>query len=253
MRLKSNVAVAGTHGKTTTTSMVAALLDGGGMDPTVINGGVIHAYGSNARIGAGRVDGGGGRRERRHLQPPARDHRDRHQHRPRASRPLGRLRGAAKAASTPSSRTSRSTASRSAASTTPRCRRWSAASPTAGSRPTASTRRPTCGRATCATRTARRASTWRCNAEGQVIEGVILPMTGDHNVSNALAAIAVARHLGIAQGRDPRGAGGVRRRQPPLHQGRRVERRHHHRRLRPPPGRDRRRAARRRGRPPRAA
>ena len=53
MRLKSNVAVAGTHGKTTTTSMVAALLDGGGMDPTVVNGGVIHAYGSNARIGQG--------------------------------------------------------------------------------------------------------------------------------------------------------------------------------------------------------
>lgn len=53
MRLKSNVAVGGTHGKTTTTSMVAALLDAGGMDPTVINGGVIHAYGSNARIGTG--------------------------------------------------------------------------------------------------------------------------------------------------------------------------------------------------------
>ena len=53
MRLKSNVAVAGTHGKTTTTSMVAALLDGGGMDPTVINGGIIHAYGSNARMGSG--------------------------------------------------------------------------------------------------------------------------------------------------------------------------------------------------------
>ena len=53
MRLKSNVAVAGTHGKTTTTSMVAALLDAGGMDPTVVNGGIIHAYGSNARIGAG--------------------------------------------------------------------------------------------------------------------------------------------------------------------------------------------------------
>lgn len=54
MRLKSNVAVGGTHGKTTTTSMVAALLDAGGMDPTVINGGVIHAYGSNARIGTGQ-------------------------------------------------------------------------------------------------------------------------------------------------------------------------------------------------------
>jgi len=53
MRMRSNIAVAGTHGKTTTTTMVATLLDKGGFDPTVINGGVIHAYGSNARAGAG--------------------------------------------------------------------------------------------------------------------------------------------------------------------------------------------------------
>ena len=53
MRLRSNVAVAGTHGKTTTTTMVAALLDAGGIDPTVINGGIIHAYDSNARVGQG--------------------------------------------------------------------------------------------------------------------------------------------------------------------------------------------------------
>src|SRR5215211_1039379 len=53
MRLKSCVAVAGTHGKTTTTSMVAALLDAGNFDPTVINGGIINAYGTNARLGAG--------------------------------------------------------------------------------------------------------------------------------------------------------------------------------------------------------
>ena len=53
MRLKSCVAVAGTHGKTTTTSMVAALLDAGGIDPTVINGGIINTYGSNARLGEG--------------------------------------------------------------------------------------------------------------------------------------------------------------------------------------------------------
>lgn len=51
MRLKSTVAVAGTHGKTTTTSMIAALLDAGGIDPTVINGGIIEQYGSNARLG----------------------------------------------------------------------------------------------------------------------------------------------------------------------------------------------------------
>lgn len=53
MRLKSNIAIAGTHGKTTTTTMVAALLDEGKFDPTVINGGIIHAYGSNARKGEG--------------------------------------------------------------------------------------------------------------------------------------------------------------------------------------------------------
>ena len=52
MRLKSTVAVAGTHGKTTTTSMIAAMLDAGGVDPTVINGGIINNYGSNARLGA---------------------------------------------------------------------------------------------------------------------------------------------------------------------------------------------------------
>ncbi len=53
MRFKSCVAVGGTHGKTTTTSMVAALLDAGHFDPTVINGGIINAYGSNARLGKG--------------------------------------------------------------------------------------------------------------------------------------------------------------------------------------------------------
>lgn len=52
MRLKNTVAVAGTHGKTTTTSMIACLLDAGGIDPTVINGGIINSYGSNARLGA---------------------------------------------------------------------------------------------------------------------------------------------------------------------------------------------------------
>lgn len=54
MRLKWCVSVAGTHGKTTTTSMIAAVMDAAGFDPTVINGGVINAYGTNARIGEGR-------------------------------------------------------------------------------------------------------------------------------------------------------------------------------------------------------
>ena len=53
MRLKWTISIAGTHGKTTTTTMVAALLDETGLDPTVINGGVINAYGANARLGEG--------------------------------------------------------------------------------------------------------------------------------------------------------------------------------------------------------
>ena len=53
MRLRFSVAVGGTHGKTTTTSMIAALLDAGGLDPTVVNGGIINAYGANAKVGEG--------------------------------------------------------------------------------------------------------------------------------------------------------------------------------------------------------
>jgi UDP-N-acetylmuramate--alanine ligase len=53
MRLKSSIAIGGTHGKTTTTSLVATLVEAGGFDPTVINGGIINAYGTNARLGAG--------------------------------------------------------------------------------------------------------------------------------------------------------------------------------------------------------
>ena len=53
MRLRYSVAVGGTHGKTTTTSMIAAVLDAGGLDPTVVNGGIINAYGANAKVGEG--------------------------------------------------------------------------------------------------------------------------------------------------------------------------------------------------------
>ncbi|NNE84293.1 MAG: UDP-N-acetylmuramate--L-alanine ligase [Alphaproteobacteria bacterium] len=53
MRLKWSIAVGGTHGKTTTTSLVAAVLDAAEFDPTVINGGIINAYGTNARLGGG--------------------------------------------------------------------------------------------------------------------------------------------------------------------------------------------------------
>ena len=53
MRLKWSIAVGGTHGKTTTTSLIAAVIDRAGFDPTVINGGIINAYGTNARLGEG--------------------------------------------------------------------------------------------------------------------------------------------------------------------------------------------------------
>ena len=123
MRLKWSVAIAGTHGKTTTTSLVAALLDAAGFDPTVINGGIINAYGTNARLGAGdwmvveadETDGT--------FTEAAGDHRRRHQHRSRASRLLRHVRGDEPRLRAASSRTSRSTASPCSASTIRRCRR----------------------------------------------------------------------------------------------------------------------------------
>ena len=53
MRFKQSIAVGGTHGKTTTTSMVGQLLESGGLDPTIINGGILNAIGTNARMGEG--------------------------------------------------------------------------------------------------------------------------------------------------------------------------------------------------------
>ena len=88
MRLKYGMAVAGSHGKTTTTSMVAAVLDKGGLDPTVVVGGRLQHLGSGARLGSGESHGGGGRRVGP-LLPEALPRRGRrHQHRPRASRRL---------------------------------------------------------------------------------------------------------------------------------------------------------------------
>src|ERR1700735_81737 len=69
MRLKYGIAIAGMHGKTTTTSMVAAVLAGGGLDPTVVVGGRVDAMGANARLGASRyLVAGGGERDRSFLK-----------------------------------------------------------------------------------------------------------------------------------------------------------------------------------------
>ncbi len=214
MRLKSNVAVAGTHGKTTTTSMVAALLDAGGMDPTVINGGVIHAYGSNARIGGGEwmvveADESDGSFNKlpatvaviTNIDPEHLDHYGDFDSlraafdtfvsnipfyglavccidHPEVQALVGRI-------------TDRRVA-------------------TYGFNPQADVQ----GRNLTFENGGAKFDV-ALNAEGRVIEGVQLPMTGDHNVSNALAAVAVARHLGIpptAIKKALAGFGGVNRR-----------------------------------------
>jgi UDP-N-acetylmuramate--alanine ligase len=197
MRLKSNIAIAGTHGKTTTTTMVATLLDKGGFDPTVINGGVIHAYGSNARAGAGEwmvveADESDGSFNRlpatiaivTNIDPEHMEH-------------------------------------------------WGSFDALRKGFQDFVSNIPFYGLAVCCTDhpevqslvgriTDRRIVTFGFNAqadvravnlryengvaqfdialqaEDSVIEGCTLPMPGDHNVSNALSAVAVARHLGMS-------------------------------------------------------
>ena len=196
MRLKSNVAVAGTHGKTTTTTMVATLLDAGDFDPTVVNGGIIHAYGSNARMGQGEwmvveADESDGTFNRlpatvaivTNIDPEHMEH-------------------------------------------------WGDFDRLRNGFYEFVTNIPFYGAAICCTDheevqklvgriTDRRVITYGFNAqadvrainltykagiahfdvalqaEDKVIEGCTLPMPGDHNVSNALSAVAVARHLGM--------------------------------------------------------
>ncbi|MCG6558294.1 UDP-N-acetylmuramate--L-alanine ligase [Ruegeria sp. 1NDH52C] len=196
MRLKSNIAIAGTHGKTTTTTMMAELMVAGGFDPTVINGGIIHAYGSNARMGQGEwmvveADESDGSFNRlpatvaivTNIDPEHMEH-------------WGSIEGLRQGFYDFVSNI------------------------------------PFYGIAVCCTDhaevqslvgriTDRRVRTYGFNAqadvrainltykggvahfdiqlqhEEMVIEGCTLPMPGDHNVSNALSAVAVARHLGM--------------------------------------------------------
>ncbi|MFG6516405.1 UDP-N-acetylmuramate--L-alanine ligase [Sulfitobacter sp. 1A13496] len=214
MRLKSNIAVAGTHGKTTTTTLVAELLVAGGIDPTVVNGGIIHAYGSNARMGQGdwmvvEADESDGSFNRlpatiaivTNIDPEHMEH-------------------------------------------------WGDFDTLRQGFLNFVSNIPFYGLAVCCTDhpevqslvgklTDRRVMTYGFNAqadvravglhykdgvayfdvhlqsEDKVIENCALPMPGDHNVSNALAAVTVARHLGmkLEQIRDALGSfGGVNRR-----------------------------------------
>ncbi len=199
MRLKSNIAVAGTHGKTTTTTLVAELLVAGGIDPTVINGGVIHAYGSNARMGEGEwmvveADESDGTFNRlpatiaivTNIDPEHMEHwgtvEALHQgfldfvsnipfyglavlctDHPEVQALVGKL-------------TDRRVV-------------------TFGFNAQADVRAVNLRYEDGAAK-----FDIELNAEGKRIDGCTLPMPGDHNVSNALAAVAVARHLGMKSG-----------------------------------------------------
>ncbi len=94
MRLRYGIAIAGAHGKTTTTSMVALVLERAGLDPTAVIGGRLSAFGSNARLGRGDGDGRGGRRKRPLVPDALAGDRARHQHRSRAHGRLRQLAGA---------------------------------------------------------------------------------------------------------------------------------------------------------------
>ena len=123
MRLKWSIAVGGTHGKTTTTSMVAAMLDAARSRPDGDQRRHHQRLRHQRAARRRRLDGGRGRRERRHLRQAAGDDRHGHQHRSRAPGFLRLGRGAARGLPRPSSRTFPSTASPCSASTTRRCRR----------------------------------------------------------------------------------------------------------------------------------
>ena len=200
MRLKSCVAIAGTHGKTTTTSMVAALLDAGGLDPTVINGGIINAYGTNARLGAGdwmvvEADESDGT----FLKLPAdiaivtnvdAEHLDHF-----------KTFQAVQEAFVAFVENVPFYGFAVMCTDHPIVQRWSAASTTAASSPTAKIRRPTCGWSISITTTASRIS--RCcsaTATARTIHAIRkleLPMPGRHNALNATSAVAVAHELEI--------------------------------------------------------
>ena len=201
MRLKSCVAIAGTHGKTTTTSMVAALLDAGGFDPTVINGGIINAYGTNARLGAGdwmvvEADESDGTFLKlpadiaivTNVDPEHLDH----------FKTFDAVQDAFRAfvENVPFYGFSVMCTDH------PVVQSWSARSRITASSPMAKTRKPMCGSSTFSRRRHLSCSPSRCaNAPGRrahEIKNLALPMPGRHNALNATAAIAVAHELGVA-------------------------------------------------------
>ncbi len=248
MRLKWAIAIGGTHGKTTTTSMIAAVLDAAQYDPTVINGGIINAYGTNARLGQGdwivvEADESDGTFVKLPLTVGVVTNID-----PEHLDFYGSFEAVRRAflsflenvpfygfaalcidhpevqALIPSLPDRRIVTYGHSPQADVRALRIRPG-------PTSSTfdaviSGPTAGRV-------------------RTITDLTLPMVGRHNVQNALAAIAIANEMGIKEsGAAPR-PGAVRRGEAPLHPRGRGGRHRGDRRLRPPPGRDRGRARRR--------
>ena len=226
MRFKSCVAVGGTHGKTTTTSLVAALLDAGGLDPTVINGGIINAYGTNARLGKGdwmvvESDESDGTFVKlpadivivTNIDPEHLDHYgtfDKAKEaflafvenipfygfavmcidHPVVQELIGQVRD----------------------------RRVI----TYGRSPQADVRLRRCAAMPMARRVSRCASPTGATGATHDIDGLDLAMPGDHNALNSTAALAVAQELGISRRRYPQGLQELHRRQAALHPHRRA-------------------------------
>ena len=198
MRFRKAIAIGGTHGKTTTTSMVATLLEAGGLDPTVINGGIINAYGTNARMGEGEwmvveADESDGTFLKlpadiavvTNIDPEHLDH-------------YGTFDKVREAFRQFVENVPFYGFGVHVHSIIPKCRRWSAASRTAASSPMARTRRPTCASSTiridgAALDLRRRDPRPQDRQVRRRSTDLRLPMPGRHNVSNATAAIAVAQ------------------------------------------------------------
>ena len=245
MRLKSCVAIAGTHGKTTTTSMVAALLDAGGFDPTVINGGIINAYGTNARLGAGdwmvvEADESDGTFLKlpadiaivTNVDPEHLDH----------FKTFDAVQDAFRAfvENVPFYGFSVMCTDHPVVQTLVG-RIEDHRIVTYGENPQADVRLVDVSHAGG---TSLFSIVFRDRA-GQFlheIKNIALPMPGRHNALNATAAVAVAHELGIGDESVRNALGKFRRREAALYAHRHVERRHRRRRLRPPSGRDCRRA-----------